>query len=166
MREDEMGSSPSSSRSSISTAKPCASPAASQEIRRAAALVAEMEIGADDDAGDAQRLDQEAGDEVLGLDLREVAVERHHDDAVEPERLGEPRLGVGGVRRNMNGAGAKTSRGCGSKVSTIAGTPRAAARAFSAVEDVLVAAMEAVEIADGDHGAVERGGHVSRPASR
>ena len=39
-----------------------------EEVRRAAAIVAEMEVGADRDARDAQRLDQEARDEILGLD--------------------------------------------------------------------------------------------------
>ena len=61
-------------------------PGGAEEIRRAAAVVAEMEIGADHDARDAQRLDQEARDEVLGLDHAEIAAERHQHDAVEPER--------------------------------------------------------------------------------
>ena len=69
----------------------------------------------------------------------------------------------GGVSRNMKGAGAKTSRGCGSKVSITAGTPRALACAFSRVEHRLVAAMHAIERADGDHGALERLGHFVEP---
>ena len=77
---------------------------------------------------------EEALDEILGADLREGAIEGHDDEAVETERFGELRLRVGGVRRNITGCGAKTSRGWGSKVITIAGTPRSAARALRAAK--------------------------------
>src|SRR5690606_10673403 len=40
-----------------------------EKVRRTLALVAEMEIGADRDAGDRQRVDEKAGDEILGLDM-------------------------------------------------------------------------------------------------
>ena len=60
-------------------------------------------------------------------------------------------------------SGAKNSRGCGSNVSTQAGTPRRAGRALQLGQHGLVAEMHAVEIAYGERGRARgRGGNAAR----
>ena len=66
-----------------------------EEGRRAAALAAEVEIGADNDAGDTKRIDEEARTKSSASICEKSRLKRHHDDAVEAEGLGQPRLGVG-----------------------------------------------------------------------
>ena len=66
-----------------------------KKVRGPAAVAAELEIGADDDAAHGERLDQETPHKILRLDLAEQAIERHDHEPVEPERLGEARLGLG-----------------------------------------------------------------------
>ncbi len=120
----------------------------------------EVEIGADEYAAHAEIMHQEAGDEVLGLDLGEGRIEGQDDDAVEPHGIGEARLGSPPVRRNMKGAGAKTSRGCGSKVSMSAGAPAARARESSAARMDWCPRWTPFEIADGHIGAAQGSGEI------
>ncbi len=54
------------------------------------------------------------------------------------------------VRRNSGSFGLKKARGCGSKVSAAAGRPSALARRDGGADHGAVAAVHAVEIADGD----------------
>ena len=58
---------------------------------------------------------------------------------------------------NSGTSGRKTLRGCGSKVSTSAGTPRRSASSQRALEHCLMTAVNAVEIADRHHAAAQFG---------
>ena len=62
---------------------------------------------------------------------------------------------AGGVRMKSGTSGRKTFRGCGSKVSASAGTPRRSASSSARSKHRLMAAMHAVEIADRHHAAAQ-----------
>ena len=64
-----------------------------EELRRAPALLAEMEVEADGGAADRQPFDQDVGDELLGGEPGERGVEGEHHRAVEPGRGQQPQLG-------------------------------------------------------------------------
>ncbi len=135
-------------------------PGGAQEIRGATAVVAEMEIGADGNARNAQRLDQEARDEILGLHHAEVAAERHQHDAVEAERGAEAGFRVGrGQAEHERGRREHVAR------MRLEGQHhgRHVARLGLRLEprqNGLVAAMHAVEGPDRHHGALEGRRHI------
>ena len=83
-----------------------------------------MEIEAGDGMADAERPLQHVGDEILGRLGGEVAVKGCSTSASKPS-CGDSRAFIGGgVSTNSGMSGRKTVRGCGSKVSTSAGTSR------------------------------------------
>ena len=93
-----------------------------QEIRRAAPVLAEMEVEADHRAGDGEPLDQDALDEFLGATgppapRRRSARSRRRARSPPAAAAWRPRE----VSWNEGSSGWKKLRGCGSKVSTAAG---------------------------------------------
>ena len=123
---------------------------------RAAALRAEMEIEADRNAGHRQPLHQHACDEVLGRELGQRRVEAEHDGAVEPGRRQQPQLRplVGQPeQRLVRPKDAARVRLEGER----RGRPAERLGALQRSRDHrAVAAVHAVEIADGDHRAAQR----------
>ena len=115
-----------------------------------------MEIEADRNAGDRQPLDQDARDEVLGRELGQRRVEPQHDGAVEPGRRQQPQLRplVGQAeQRLVRPEEAARVRLEGER----RGRPAERLGALQRSRDHgAVAAVHAVEIADGDHGAAQR----------
>ena len=65
-----------------------------------------------------------------------------------------------GVSRKNGVSGAKNSRGCGSKITAPARQALLLGDADRLAEHLLMAAMDAVEIADGERRALELGRHV------
>ena len=131
-----------------------------QERGRPLALVAEMEIRAHRHPPHRQRLDEEAGHEVFCLDLRELARERHHHDAIEPQRLGKPRLLVGIGQAEHEGLGREHVARMRLEGQHDRRHAQVAGARLQRREHALVPAMAAVEIADGDHGPLEGTGHL------
>ena len=115
-----------------------------------------MEIEADHGAGDGEPLDQDALDEILGAERRQRGVEGQHDRAVEPGRRQQPQLValVGEPEQRLVGPEeAARMRLEGQRRRRPAQRRGALARGR---DHRPVAAMHAVEIADGDHRAAQR----------
>jgi hypothetical protein len=131
-----------------------------EEKRRAAALATEMEIGPGNHAANAQPVHENGLDEVLCLGLREHVIEGQNDDAIQPERLGQPGLGIGLCqpehewRRREHIARMRLE--CQQQGRHALG-PRPLAQGG---DNGLVATMQPIEIADGDKSAPQVGGQV------
>ena len=148
MRVEETGSAPSMHASMTVTPKPCRAPSALQELRRAAARLAEMKIVARHGGGEAEPADQHIADEILGAAIGERAVEGQDQRAVKPERSGKRRLqrrrrqpverpaGKEGARMRLEG------QHDAGDIAPLRLRPRRR-------QHRLMAAMHAVEIADG-----------------
>ena len=114
-------------------------------------VLAEMEVEADHGAGDGEAVDQNALDEVLGAEPRQRRVEGEHDRAVEPGRGQQPELGGlrGEVERGLVRAEERA------RMRLEGEHRRRPVRRLGALhrraDHRAVAAMHAVEIADGDH---------------
>src|SRR5690606_26289620 len=65
-----------------------------QQLRRPAAVAAEVEVLADDGVPDREIARQNLVDERLGGVAGELAVEREHEQEIGAERLGQPRPGA------------------------------------------------------------------------
>ncbi len=126
-----------------------------EEIRRAGAVHAEMEVEADHGAGDGKALDQDALDKTFRRKAGQRRVEGEHDRAVEPGRGQKPQFGrlVGQPEQRLAGIeeGARM-RLEGQRRRRPAQRPGPIQRC---ADHGAVAAMHAVEIADGDHGATQ-----------
>jgi len=92
-----------------------------------------------------------------GLFCASSAVEMQHEQVVHAHGLDLRALMRSGVRRTA-AAPAKNSRGWGSKVRTAWVVPERARLLGGGGDHRLVAAMDAVEIAERDHGAARLGG--------
>ena len=68
------------------------------------------------------------------------------------------------VRRAGACSGVNSSRGCGSKVITVVGRPSSAPRAAQALEHGAMAQVQAIEIADGQHGGLNLSRCLGNPA--
>ena len=116
-----------------------------------------MEIEADHRAADAKALDQDAGDEFLRGQFGERGVEGEHDRAVEPGCRKQPQLGrlVGQPEQLF----ARIEEHPRMRLEgQYRGRPVQLHRApLRGRDHGLVAAMHAVEIADGDDRAAQRG---------
>ena len=123
-----------------------------EQTRVAAPLVAEGEIVPDHGVADGEAAHQNLAHEGFGAELGKRLVEGEHDELFDPQRLDEAHLDA--ERREPEGRQLRTEeaarvrlegkhgKGCGER-----------ARDFSGLgDDRLMAAMNAVEIADGDHG--------------
>ena len=93
MAPEEMRRPPSVRGGTMSTRKPSLGAGRRKEVRRARAVLAEVEVEPDHRAGDRQPLDQHAGDEFVGREIGERAIECEHDCAIEAGRGQEPQLG-------------------------------------------------------------------------
>jgi hypothetical protein len=134
-----------------------------EEVGGATPVVPEVEVAANRDARDAQGLDQEARHEILCLEHRQVAAERHQHDAVEPQGGAQSSLVVGRGQ-------AEHERGRCKHVARMRlerqhhGGHTARPRVFlEPRQDRLVPAVHAIERADGDHGTLERLGNYLEP---
>ena len=88
------------------------------------ALVTEMEVVAGDGVADAKPPDKNLRDEILGADLPASAASKSQDQrSIHAEAAASTAFSGCGVRRKI-GLPVKKARGCGSKVSMSAGTPR------------------------------------------
>ena len=138
-------------------------PGRAQKIRRSLPLKAKMEIGAYGHAPDLQRLDEEARDEIVCGDLGKILVERHDDDAVEPERLGDAGLRLARSepeherRRGEHVAGVRLEGEHDGRCTHRIGA------GLQRREDMLMSAVQAIEIADGDHGALDGSRGIVEP---
>ena len=124
-----------------------------QEVGRAAAIAAEMKILPDDDSRSGKTIDQEAGNEILCLDVGEGSVKRQDDDAVETQGLGETCLGIAAGKAEHEGLRRQNvtrMRLEGDDDGGLAAFPGARREGG---EHRLVPAVEAVEIADGNDAA-------------
>ena len=155
---------PSEKGGTISTAKPYWRAGRRQEFRRAGAAPAEMEIEADHDRGDREALDQDLPHEILGRQTRQRRIETHDDRPVEARHGEQPQLGglvaqpeyrlvrpEDGARMRLEGQHDGLA-------------PERAGARQRHVDDGAVAAVDAFEIADRDHGALE--GVVARRSLR
>ena len=127
-----------------------------EKIGGARAIEAEMKIEADCDAGHGKPPDQNAGDEVVRGKTRQRLVEPQHDRAVEPGRGQEAELGAlvrEAEQRLVRAEDAAGMRLEGERRGRPAERPGARERCR---DHGAVATMDAVEIADGDHGTIER----------
>ena len=115
-----------------------------------------MKIEADDDAGDGEPSDQNTRDELGGGQTRQRRIERQHDRAVEPGGGQQPQLRalVGQTKQRLvrpeEAAGMRLE---GERRRRPAERLRARQRRG---DDRAMAAVNPVEIADGEHRAVER----------
>ena len=108
-----------------------------------------MEIVTDDDAGCAELLPEQALDESGGRRCRQAPASKRRTKAPSSPSLRKTASFAGsGVRRNRGFSGAKNLRGCGSKVRTAAGAPPRPGLPDRDLDQRLMAAMDAVEIAD------------------
>ncbi len=131
-----------------------------QKFRRAAPLTAKMEVLANDHPRHVERVDQEALHKVLGLDLRELAVERHHHNPVEPQRLGQLRLGVGFSEPEHHRFGRQHITRVRFEGQDDRRHAALGGAGLQGREDMLVTPVHTVEIADGHGAALERCWHV------
>ena len=121
-----------------------------QEIRRAAPRLAEMEVEADHRAADGEPVHQDAFDKLLGAEAGQRGVEIEQDCAVEPGRGEQPELGDLGreVERRLVRAEE------GPRMRLEGQHRRRPVRRLGAPhrhgDHRAVAAMDAVEVADGD----------------
>ena len=126
-----------------------------EEIRRAGAVHAEVEVEADHGAADGKALDQDAADEVLRREAGQRRVEREHDRAVEPGRgqkpqfdglIGQPEQRLAGIEEGarMRLEGQRRRR-----------PAQPPGQVLHRADHGAVAAMHAVEIADGDYRATQ-----------
>ncbi len=116
---------------------------------------AEVEVEADHGAGDGKALDQDAVDEFLRRKAGQRRVEGEHDRAVEPGRGQKPQFGglVGQPEQRLAGIeeGARM-RLEGQRRRRPAQRPGLVQRR---ADHGAMAAMHAIEIADGDDGATQ-----------
>ena len=126
-----------------------------EKIRRAGAVHAEMEVEADHGAGDGKALDQDALDKIFRRKAGQRRVEGEHDRAVEAGRGQKAQFGrlVGQPEQRRAGIeeGARM-RLEGQRRRRPAQRPGQIQRR---ADHGAMAAMHAVEIADGDHGATQ-----------
>ena len=125
-------------------------------VGRAGAVEAEMKVEADGDAGDGKSIDQYARHEILGGKARERGVEPQHDRAGEAGRGQQAQLRA--FVREAEQRLVRTEEGAGMRFEgQRRGRPGERLGARQRGRDHRpVAAMHAVEIADGDDRAVER----------
>ena len=114
----------------------------------ACALVAEAEVVADHGVPDAEPAGQHVVDERLGLLVIRCRLKASANRCSTPSSASRRALIRNGVSRGGALSGVRTSRGCGSKVTTPSGAPSSRARARAAPDQGAMAAMHAVEIAD------------------
>ena len=105
--------------------------------------VAEAEVLPHRDLDRAELPDEHVVDELLRRLGGEGAVERDHDELLTPSAAIRSALTASGVSSFGAASGATTAGGCGSKVRT----------RVRAADDLPVAEVHAVELADGDVGA-------------
>jgi hypothetical protein len=125
-------------------------------IGRPRAIEAEMKIKADGDAGDRKAADQNARNEVLRGKACERGVEAQHDRAAEPGRGQKPQLRALVGQPEQRLLGAKENAGMRLEGQRCRFPPEGFGARERRRDHGAVAAMHAVEIADGDDGAVER----------
>src|SRR5262249_3090539 len=125
-------------------------------IGRPRAIEADMKIKADGDAGDGKAPDQNACNEVLRGKACQRRVEAQHDRAAKPGRGQKPQLRalVGEAEQRL--VGAKKTAGMRLEGGRCRLPPHRPGARRRGRDHGAVAAMPAVEIADGDDGAVER----------
>src|SRR5690606_26691858 len=131
MREEETRSSPSSSRSSTSTAKPRAAPAALRNSGVPRRWWPKWKSAPTVTPVTASSLTRKRETKSSAASWLNSRLNGWMTMPSRPRAAAMRVLASSVVRRNMKGAGAKTSRGCGSKVSITAGTPAACARSRS-----------------------------------
>ena len=122
-----------------------------QQREVAAAIAAEQEIGANPHLGDAQPLHQHAAHEVIGLPLRHLAGEADHRRALHTgarQRIELLRLGHQQRRRLVGTEDAGRMR---IERQHHAGAGAFGGAALDALDDLDVAAMQAVEVAEREH---------------
>ena len=112
--------------------------------------MAEQEIRADPDFGDAQPLDEHRPHEGLGTPLRQLVREPHDGRAVHADLREAFELLRLRHQQRRRLVGLTTRGGCGSNVIT---TDVACARGDAAqtIEDLAVSAVQTVEIAEREH---------------
>src|SRR5215468_1327966 len=125
-------------------------------IGRSRAIEAEMKIKADGDAGDGKAPDQNARNEVLRGKACERRAETQHDRAAEPGRGQKPQLRALVGQPEQRLLGAKERAGMRLEGQRRRFAPERFGARQRRRDHGAVAAMYAVEIADGDDGAVER----------
>src|SRR5579863_3471670 len=135
-----------------------------QERGVAAALVAEMEVVPDDYVAGAKPLDQEAADEILSTHLRERSIEMQHGQQIDAQGFDAVRLGAERRQPKRWRLGMKILNGMrleGHERQRCAHATRGLA---GEIDDRAMTQVDAVEIADGDHGAAVGCGGLGRMA--
>ena len=128
-----------------------------QKLRRTAARLAEVEVIAHHRARNAEALDQDLGDKVFRREARDPGIEGHDHHPVETEpRQAAVALGLRRQAEHRAGTGEEI-HGMGLEGEDSAGFAEFAGQLLRAGDDGGVAAMDPVEIADGDHRACEAG---------
>src|SRR6185312_4615263 len=94
-----------------------------QELGRAAPLVAEDEIIADDHGLDAEAFDQDRLDEGLGALLGEIEIEMQGEEIIDAQSFERPRLGA--ERRQTKGRRARLEDAARMRLEGEHGEPRA-----------------------------------------
>src|SRR5262249_14129945 len=135
-----------------------------QQVGCTSAVLAETEIVANGGARDPEAMQQHVVHKVLGRGFRERGVEGEHDGAVKPRAREQAQLGaiVGQAEQRLLWAKeAAWMRLEGQRRRWSAERARAGERCS---DHSAVAAMYAIEIADGDDGAFEPGVGAAGPA--
>ena len=112
--------------------------------------VTEAEVLPDHDGARAQHALEQIGDEALRARSAAKAVSKCFTTTSSTPMRRRSWALRSSVVRGGGTARPRTSAGCGSNVSTAMGQPRRAREAERVLEDVLVAAVDAVEVAEGE----------------
>ena len=127
-----------------------------KEIRRAGAVLAEMKVEADHGPADAEPPDQNIADELIRGQARQSCVKGQDDRTIEPGRGEQPQLGVLVGQAKQRLAGMEEGPRMRLEGQHRGRLAEATGAILRSRDHRLMAAMDAVEVAHGDDGAVQR----------
>ena len=134
-----------------------------QQGRVAGRLVAEAEVLADHHRPGGQAVEQHLGGERLGTDLRQLAGELEHQHDLHAGVAEQLDLAVKGGEQGRLAPGAKDGQRVPVEGDRRRRDPAGGRLGGHPVQQGPVAAVDPVEHADGDHGAVQVGGEGGQP---
>jgi hypothetical protein len=126
-----------------------------QKLRRAAAILAEVEVEADHRPGDGEALHQDVGDEPFGGEVGQRRVEGEQDRAVEAGRREQPQLRGLGTQQERRRIRLKECARMRLEGQDRGGPVRGMGALHGGRDHGAMAAVHAVKVADSNHRAAQ-----------